>query len=116
MTFLADESVDNIVVRCLRDAGYVVNYVAELDPGIDDNAVLELARQSQSILITADKDFGELVVRQRKAAAGVVLLRLAGLSAEKKAGLALATINQHASQMASAFTVIAPGRVRIRIS
>ncbi|HEY7213015.1 MAG TPA: DUF5615 family PIN-like protein [Thermoanaerobaculia bacterium] len=71
MRFLADESVDRQIVAQLRKQGHEVLYVAELDPGIDDVFILEQAVQLGSLLITADKDFGELVYRQKRARRGV---------------------------------------------
>ena len=41
-------------------------YVLEMDPGVSDDVVHNLANESQSLLLTADKDFGELVFRQRR--------------------------------------------------
>lgn len=80
MNFVADESVDRQIVERLREDGHSVIYVAEMDPGIPDEDVIRLANQQSTILITADKDFGELVFRQALATHGVVLIRLAGLS------------------------------------
>ncbi|WP_295445761.1 DUF5615 family PIN-like protein [uncultured Thiodictyon sp.] len=65
MNLVADENVDAAIVSALRDAGHVVTYVRELDPGIDDERVLRLADSERALLLTSDKDFGELVFRQR---------------------------------------------------
>ena len=61
MNLVADESVDSPIVERLRQDGHAVFYIAELDPGIDDGAVLDEANRSGALLITSDKDFGELV-------------------------------------------------------
>jgi predicted nuclease of predicted toxin-antitoxin system len=87
---VADENVDQQIVDRLRAAGHEVLFVAELDPGIDDEAVLLRSRQTNAILLTADKDFGELVFRQRLVHAGVLLIRLAGLTPDVKAALGAA--------------------------
>ena len=79
MRFLADEGVDGVVVEVLRGSGFDVSYVAELAPGLPDPEVLAIASTEGRILITADKDFGELVVRRRQASQGVLLLRLPGM-------------------------------------
>ena len=63
MNLLADESLDYQIVYQLRQDGHVVWYVAEMDPGIADDLVLELANRESAVLLTADKDFGELVFR-----------------------------------------------------
>ena len=75
MNLLADESVDKPIVDRLRRDGHTVLYIAELDPSIDDDAVLHRANQNSALLITADKDFGELVFRMGQIHAGVVLFQ-----------------------------------------
>jgi predicted nuclease of predicted toxin-antitoxin system len=111
---LADEGVDALIVARLRHDGHDVTYVAELAPGITDDAVLDLANDDARILLIADKDFGELVFRLRRVSLGVLLLRLAGLSAEARAEIVSQAIAAHGEQMAGAFAVVSPGAVRIR--
>lgn len=112
MNFLADERVDKQIVERLQIEGCSVLYVAEMQPGISDDVVLDLANQHSALLITADKDFGELVFRLQRLTSGVILLRLAGLS--RKAEIVILIINQHLQELIGAFTVIAPGSLRIR--
>ena len=114
MKFLADESVDRQVVDRLRSDGHEVWYVTEMEPGILDGLVLSRANQEMAILLTADKDFGELVFRQKRISTGVILARLAGISPGQKAELVSTAISQHLAELESAFTVIAPGSIRIR--
>lgn len=57
MNLLADESVDQQIVERLRQDGYSVQYVAEMDPGISDDVVLDLVDHEAALLLTADKDF-----------------------------------------------------------
>ena len=95
MRFLADECVDRQIVDRLRHDGYTVLYVAEMEPGISDHDVLDLANHEGAVLLTADKDFGELVFRQDKVARGIVLVRLAGLSPAIKADIIATTIEDH---------------------
>ena len=114
MNLLADESVDGPIVDRLRADGHSVSYVAELDPGIDDDAVLSQANQNQALLITSDRDFGELVFRLGRIHSGVILVRLAGLSSEAKRNTVSRVLAQKGDEMSSAFSVISPGRVRIR--
>lgn len=79
MKLLADEGVDRQIVALIRDEGHDVAYVLEMEPGISDEAVLDLANREARILLTADKDFGELVFRQGLLAPGVILIRLSAL-------------------------------------
>lgn len=114
MNLVADESVDWAVVQRLRREGHRVWYVAEMEPGLVDDAVLDLANREAALLLTADKDFGELVFRQRRFSGGIVLLRLAGLPSERKGEIVSAAVNQHASQLPHRFTVITPRICRTR--
>ena len=116
MNLLADESVDGHIVERLRREGHRVQYVAEMEPGISDDAVLELANRDGSLLLTADKDFGELVFRQRRLMPGVVLIRLAGLSPTEKARIVAPIIASRGAELPQAFTVITPKMVRVRRS
>ena len=66
MNLLADEGVDRQIVNRLRREGHDILYIAEMEPGMPDEAVLESANRESRLLLTADKDFGELVFRQRR--------------------------------------------------
>ncbi|MCC6603426.1 MAG: DUF5615 family PIN-like protein [Anaerolineae bacterium] len=114
MNFLADEGVDAPIVAELRQAGFQVAYVAELSPSIDDSTVLSMANQQEAVLITQDKDFGNLVFQQRLISHGVILLRLHGIDPRLKAHLLLKSIRDHQDQLEDSFTVITQDRIRIR--
>ena len=114
MNLLADESVDKPIVNRLRQDGRNVLSIAELDPSINDEMVLCRANQNGALLITADKDFGELVFRLGQIHAGVVLVRLAGLSPQAKAKIVSAVLVSRGNELMNAFSVISSGRVRIR--
>jgi len=73
----------------------VICFAISLDPGIDDEGVLLRSRQANAILLTADKDFGELVFRQRLLHSGVLLFRLGGLEPDAKAGLVATAFDRH---------------------
>ena len=66
MKFLADECCDTELVTSLRDDGHDVLYVLEKKAGVTDEEVLFDAYNDGRILLTEDKDFGELVYRLRK--------------------------------------------------
>ncbi len=104
MKIVADEGVDRPIVVRLRHNGHRVWYVAEMEPGIPDDVVLDLANQEGAILLTVDKDFGELVFRQGRAARGVILLRLAGLSPARKAEIVASALAAHGDEMERVFT------------
>lgn len=115
MNLLADESIDRQVVERLRQDGFEVLYIAEMEPGITDDVVLERANERAALLVTTDKDFGELVFREgRLRSGGVILIRLAGLSAGRKAEIVLNALREQGSEFPHSFSVIAPGNIRIR--
>ncbi len=114
MKFVADENIDRQVVDRLRQDGHIVIYVAEMDPGISDDVVLDLANREGSLLLTTDKDFGELVFRRRRVTNGVVLMRLSGLSPSRKAETVASAIRKHLTELPNTFAVISPGLIRIR--
>ena len=115
MNLLADESVDRQIVEGLRQDGHDVLYIAEVEPSISDNAVFDSANKQSALLVTEDKDFGEIVFRDgRLSSGGVVLIRLAGLSAKKKAEIVSDAFETHGLEFENHFSVVSPGKIRIR--
>lgn len=114
MKFLADENVDKHIVERLRNDGHTILYVLEMESSISDEEVIQRANQELALLLTADKDFGELVFRRGRITYGVVLVRLTGLSPPRKAETVAIAIQEHADKLAQNFTVITSGAVRIR--
>ena len=114
MNLVADEGVERQIVEKLRQDGHAVVYVAELAPSISDDEVLQQANDRQAVLVTIDKDFGELVFRLNRVAAGVILIRLEGLMSATKATIVAQAIRDHETEIFGAFSVISPGMIRIR--
>ena len=75
MNFVADESCAGPVIRALREAGHDVVAIAEIAKGATDEQVLERAVSEKRVLITEDRDFGELVYARGRSSAGVILVR-----------------------------------------
>jgi predicted nuclease of predicted toxin-antitoxin system len=111
---LCDEGVDRPIVNGLRGAGHEVSYVAEMSPGISDDEVLATAAEQQAVVVTIDKDFGELVYRQGRTHDGVLLIRLHGLGASDKARIVVAAVAEHGKELPGAFAVIDRNRIRVR--
>lgn len=114
MNLVADEGVDRAVVERLRREGHDVVYVAELSPSITDEEVLRRANARNALLITADKDFGDLVFRQRVVHSGVIFLRLSGLSNATKAAVVARVLRERVAELRGAFSIISPAQLRIR--
>jgi predicted nuclease of predicted toxin-antitoxin system len=113
---VADENVDKQIVERLRLDGHNVVFVAELDPGIDDETVLGLSRQANAVLLTADKDFGDLIFRRRLLHAGVLLIRLAGTAPGTKAELVAIAFERHGDELRTRFGVLSSRALRLRKS
>lgn len=113
MRFLADESCDGCMVRALQEAGHDVVAVAEAHQGTDDTRVIELAVDAERILITEDKDFGQLVHAAGHGHGGVILLRYPFQVRHRIAAELVALAGRRGQALWHAFVVIEPGRIRI---
>jgi predicted nuclease of predicted toxin-antitoxin system len=114
MRILADENVPGLVVTTLRGAGHDVLWVKESMGGAKDHEVLARAEQDGRLLVTFDKDFGELAVRTGlPVSSGVVLLRLRGESPEADNARAIAALTSR-DDWTGHFAVVTDDRVRLR--
>ena len=111
---VADESVEGPTVSALRAAGHSVLFIAETSPGIEDGEVLGIARREQALLLTADKDFGELVFRNRETHAGILLIRSLD-EADENAANVVTAIEQYGPDLLNRFSVLMGCALRIRI-
>lgn len=114
MRFLVNENISRTVIRELRTQGHDVLSVKESMGGASDEVVLVRAREENRLIVTQDKDFGELAFRWGLLPpSGVVLLRLTGESPESDNRLTLEILSG-AEDFPGNFVVAESGRVRIR--
>jgi predicted nuclease of predicted toxin-antitoxin system len=114
MRLLANENVPGDAVAELRGAGHDVAWVRTEAPGSSDPHVLAWAIRELRILLTFDKDFGELALRAKlPPECGVILIRL-DMPPAATAGRLLARLIDARDDWAGHFAVIEPGRVRMR--
>jgi len=73
--FLIDECTGKRLSILLKKAGYEVIFVGDWKPSASDDELLQKADEEGRVLITDDKDFGELIFRLNKPASGVILIR-----------------------------------------
>lgn len=114
MRLLADENVSRLVIERRRARGFEVISVSDTNPGAPDTDVLGAADAEGCILITEDRDFGELVIRQRLSVRGVLLLELDRLSNAAEADTVAEVVSIHADKLSGNLVVIEPGRIRLR--
>jgi predicted nuclease of predicted toxin-antitoxin system len=114
MRFLANENFPATAVTALRSAGHDVVWVRIVAPGTGDLDVLARAAREERILLTFDKDFGELAkASPLPSKCGVVLLRVP-MPKASDVGHHLAGLITSRNDWAGHFSVIEPGRVRMR--
>lgn len=113
MKFLADESCDFIIVKTLRKAGYDVIATAEDSPGISDTEIIHKTISDGRILLTEDKDFGQLAFANRPLTQTIILLRFPAKARKDISKTVLEFIQKHSSDMQGCFAVLQPGRIRI---
>ncbi|MEM6395550.1 MAG: DUF5615 family PIN-like protein [Bacteroidota bacterium] len=112
MKFILDENIDRIVAGLIEERGYEAILIVDIAPGINDLSVLAKATDSNAVLITQDRDFGELVFKYKKLHIGVILNRLRGLSSDKKANILMDVIDEYGERLKGRFMVVEPNRVR----
>ncbi len=114
MRLLADENVARPIVEGLRLAGLDVESIGETKAGASDYQVAEAALRDGRILLTEDRDFGEMIVRQKLGLRGVILLELARLSNAAAATRVREIVEMHMNKLDGNLLVIEPARIRLR--
>src|SRR5262245_4975207 len=113
MRILANENFPGDAVDALRRRGHDVAWVRTDAPGSSDQEVLARAVAEGRVLITFDKDFGELIYRSKLSApVGVVLFRIAPATPSRIAQVAIAVLESR-SDWTGHFSVVEGGRVRM---
>lgn len=113
-SFVADEKFDFTVVNQLREKGFSVLAIAESFFSVADPQVLQIAVDRNSILLTEDKDFGELVHRLRMSHCGILLVRLLKISSQEKSRRVCEVIEKQGIELINSFSVLSNEQLRIR--
>lgn len=114
MKFIGDESTGNAVANELQRQGHDVLSIQLQAPGAVDNEILNKAVFEDRILITNDKDFGELVYRSGMPHAGVILFRLHNERATNRVRMIKHVLQNYRKKLKNNFVVVSEGHVRIR--
>ena len=113
MRLLANENFPKEAVEALQQHGHDVVWVRTHCPGISDREVLSLAQSENRILLTFDKDFGELAFRAGfPATSGVILFRILPRSPGSVARVAVAALNGRLDWEGH-FSVVTEDRIRM---
>ncbi len=112
MSFLVDECTGSKVAQWLRDENHQVFSVFDEARGMTDDEVLAKAFSENWILITNDKDFGEMVFRERREHHGVVFLRLDDERAANKIEVLRRLLENYSEKLPEEFVVATETKVR----
>jgi len=111
--FLVDSCAGRTLAEWLREAGHDVVRVTDAGPDPGDAAILRRSVEESRILITMDKDFGTLILRENSAHAGVI--RLPHVPTAERIGLMQAVLGGHAAdELQGAIVTVRGTRIRIR--
>lgn len=112
MRFLVDECTGPRVAELLREEKYEVFSVFDEAKGLEDVRILEKAFDENWILISNDKDFGELVYREQLKHRGIIFLRLEDERAVNKIKVLQQLIEHHAEKLSERFVTVTETKVR----
>jgi predicted nuclease of predicted toxin-antitoxin system len=112
--WLVDECVDADLVALLRRTGHDVVYMSDVAPRAPDAEVMSRAHRENRLLLTEDKDFGDLVFRQARPVPGIVLLRIDSSRRSGKGPRLLAAVSRFGDRLFGRYTVIEDARFRSR--
>ena len=114
MRIVADENIEAEIIDYLRSLDFEVYSIRESSSGVNDEEVLREANKEGSILLTSDKDFGELIYRMKLISSGVIFLRLNDVNTVEKSSILSKVLESHIEKLPHSFTVINKTSVRIR--
>lgn len=114
LKFLVDVGVGKKVEDWLLRNEYDVKAVRNINPKMDDDKILSIAVSENRMVVTMDKDFGELVYHSGLPHYGVLLLRLEGVKADEKVKTIEKILIKYSDRLLNNFCVFQYGRLRVR--
>lgn len=114
LKFLIDVGVGKGIEKYLREEGYDTKAVRDIDPRMEDQEIIRVAASENRMVVTMDKDFGELVYHSSMKHCGVLLLRLEDATAKEKLLVVKHIIENYAPRIKNRFCVFQNDRFRIR--
>jgi len=111
--FIVDENAGPSLVNWLRNHGHDVFSVYEQSRGLNDLDVIEKAFAENRILITSDKDFGEIIFREHRKHKGIILIRLDDERNQNKIAAIERVLQNYPDLLVDHFVVVTETKVRI---
>jgi predicted nuclease of predicted toxin-antitoxin system len=112
MKFLIDECVSKSIFNFLKD-NFDTKHVQDLMPGASDDEVLRIAVTENRVIVTRDKDFGDMVFRDKKQHLGVILLRLQIKHPANQVAVLKRIINDHFFEITGNFIIATDASIKV---
>lgn len=112
--FLADEGFSFLITSVLREKGYNIKWIGDFAAGVSDRVVYTIAQDDDRIILTEDKDFGELAIRYKLKASGVVLLRISSTEKELRQRRVFELLERYPEKLKGHLVVIDSEKFRFR--
>ncbi|MBE0428158.1 MAG: DUF5615 family PIN-like protein [Nitrospirae bacterium] len=110
--FVADVNVEKAIVDYLLEEGYDVKWIPDYNCEMLDEELLHLSNKEKKILITNDKDFGELIFLQKKLSTGIILIRVKEQKGEDKVKLMRKLLQNYRDKLLNNFVIITEKKFR----
>jgi len=114
LKFLADVNIEKQIVDYLRQNDFDVLWVPDYNCKMNDEDLIDLANQEKRILITNDKDFGELIFLQDKLSVGIILFRVKGQNVKKKINGITKLLEDYKNKIEGNFVLITGDKIRFK--
>ena len=112
LRFLADVNIENEIISGLRTDGHDVVWILERNKYLTDEEILNMARDENRIVLTNDKDFGEIVYRLKLISNGIVLFRVKDQNENVKLELIRKAVDYKNENLSKYFTVLTEAKIR----
>lgn len=110
MRFLIDANLGRKFARLISKAGYNAVFISDLLANASDEDILALAGREDRVVITNDKDFGELIFKLGTSSTGIILLRTLTTDAERRFNMIKGALDKAKGK----FIVVKEGQIRVR--
>ncbi len=110
--FLANVNVEKPLIDFLNEKGFDIKWITNIDKRMPDDRVCEIANSEQRIIITNDKDFGEIIFYQKKIVYGIILLRVKGQNSSEKIILLEKLLENYSDKIINHFVILTKKKFR----
>ncbi|MGR3319962.1 MAG: DUF5615 family PIN-like protein [Candidatus Anammoxibacter sp.] len=112
LKIIADVNIEKPIIDYLVEQGYDVKWISDYNRKLADKDLLNLDNKEKRILITNDRDFGELIFLQKKLSKGLILIRVKGQQTQTKVMLIKKLFKRFSDKLPRHFVVITKKKMR----